>query len=1117
MQDAMTPNGTEGENSAGEPLNRRSRTLFESRLPWRTPVGAPANAAISPARTPPPMNTGGLGLGIANGKITRSHSTHSLGSSTHHLGIEQKNARYGSLTDAERDASRERLARPGTERSRLAPPTAPMDTAAEDVESAMSLAAVESIQPAVQRPSGGARRDSVQMMAGGVGVPTTPTALLLNTVRKRARGARARACSANEGAADLLVVLFMTVLGLTSALLTFAMDVAVDKLYIMRLRHFHFFRLSAVPTLSSFVWIAHGIFWGVVAIWVTARISPLAAGSGIPELKSILSGNVLYKYLSKRTLVAKVLGLTAALATGLPLGKEGPFIHASCCLCEALLSTPLFRELKMSHATRTQMLMAACSVGVGANFGAPVGGVLLAIELTSTYFLVSIYWKCFYTAVTGAVLSRMLYMAYKTKTHVLSATFSSFFDAEDVETDVAQLPAFITIGVLSGLIGALFVRANARWGAFRARRANTAFFRSKYYLALVLLVLWGVLSMPNGPLGGYMRKSQMGSLAELFSERTMRVEWGANDSARMLHLLIFFALRLSFTCVAITLPMPCGVFAPSLCAGAGLGRIIGEAMKYALPEHDTSPGGYAVLGAAAMAAGVTHTLSSAVLMFELTGGIKHALPMLVVVIVAFMVSRVFSVSIFDSILAMKKLPFLAEFRHKSSYHRPARHVLAHLVERLEDLDKMGRVVHVLRGDQSAAFSRWRGKAERAKGAGARVHKQLVLPSAVAPIVSANAPLRRACAMHCVYRTMTIADLEHLLSACTSPFLPWVEERTQLLLGAIRRAAIKQLVDARKRKYQLNERVVLSQRFAAHRACNSLHNSLTSASAAAARAPKGAKAPGAAAAARGARDAGVASSPPPAQRPPPASASSPQGATGGRIERTARSARASMKRLRTVDVRTFLRSSPKRTMMDDAAVELEPARSTLSDSIINAADSQTDLSIALEDVQSMFGGGQSAPPPVISTVDGAADAVLADGAKASDSTVELAPAPPSESAEHELPARRELGESAALRSSLTTLSESSVQVELDRSQWRAIDTPDGLQLTCTLAEYLDVPLSEEDWLGLQVEEAPFCIAASASMGQVHFYFSMLSLSCAFVTDHGKFVGMITKADISEIGL
>jgi len=51
----------------------------------------------------------------------------------------------------------------------------------------------------------------------------------------------------------------------------------------------------------------------------------------------------------------------------------------------------------------------------------------------------------------------------------------------------------------------------------------------------------------------------------------------------------------------------------------------------------------------------------------------------------------------------------------------------------------------------------------------------------------------------------------------------------------------------------------------------------------------------------------------------------------------------------------------------------------------------------------------------------------------------------------------------------------------------------------------------------VEEAPFCIAASASMGQVHFYFSMLSLSCAFITDRGKYVGMITKADLAEADL
>lgn len=607
-------------------------------------------AACSPMTSPTHSSSGIKRSSSAQSLgIKRSSSTHSLGSSTQYL-AEQKNPRYGSLTDAERGG---RLRSPPPEgtrdpRDRLAPPPKSLlsDNGADDREQdgSMSLAAVESIQPK-QRPAAnaGARSDKLPMMAGGMGVPASSNTRLLNSGRQRVRAVRARLCSPDDASARLVIV-FMTALGLASALLTFAMDVAVEKLYNLRvdtvldLRQFGTLTSHGWAALSSLAWIGHGVFWGALAIWLTARISPLAAGSGIPEIKSILSGNVLYKYLSKRTLVAKVLGLTCALASGLPLGKEGPFIHASCCLCELLLSTPLFRELKLSHATRTQMLMAACSVGVGANFGAPVGGVLLAIELTSTYFLVSIYWKCFYTAVTGAVLSRTLYMAYKTKTHVLSATFQAFFEAEDVETDVIQLPAFITIGILSGLLGALFVKVNAKWGAFRARHASSAFFKSKYYLALVLLVLWGLLTMPSGPIGSFMHKSQMGSLAELFREEELGAEWGQNERELIWHLLCFFVLRLSFTCIGITLPMPCGVFAPSLCAGAGLGRVVGEVMRSALPNHPTSAGGYAVLGAAALAAGTTHTISSAVLMFELTGGIKHALPMLVTVVVSYMVS-----------------------------------------------------------------------------------------------------------------------------------------------------------------------------------------------------------------------------------------------------------------------------------------------------------------------------------------------------------------------------------------------------------------------------------------------------------------------------------------------
>lgn len=46
------------------------------------------------------------------------------------------------------------------------------------------------------------------------------------------------------------------------------------------------------------------------------------SGSGIPEMKTILRGVHLKEYLTFRAMVSKVIGLTATLGSGLPLGKE---------------------------------------------------------------------------------------------------------------------------------------------------------------------------------------------------------------------------------------------------------------------------------------------------------------------------------------------------------------------------------------------------------------------------------------------------------------------------------------------------------------------------------------------------------------------------------------------------------------------------------------------------------------------------------------------------------------------------------------------------------------------------------------------------------------------------
>ncbi|GFV84676.1 hypothetical protein TNCV_4296581 [Trichonephila clavipes] len=60
--------------------------------------------------------------------------------------------------------------------------------------------------------------------------------------------------------------------------------------------------------------------------------APYACGSGVPEIKTILSGFIMRGYLGKWTLVIKSLGTMLAVSAGLSLGKEGPLVHIVCCL-----------------------------------------------------------------------------------------------------------------------------------------------------------------------------------------------------------------------------------------------------------------------------------------------------------------------------------------------------------------------------------------------------------------------------------------------------------------------------------------------------------------------------------------------------------------------------------------------------------------------------------------------------------------------------------------------------------------------------------------------------------------------------------------------------------------
>lgn len=77
-------------------------------------------------------------------------------------------------------------------------------------------------------------------------------------------------------------------------------------------------------------------------------------------------------------------------------------------------------------------------------------------------------------------------------------------------------------------------------------------------------------------------------------------------------------------------------------------------------------GGYAVVGAAAFSGAVTHTVSVAVIVFEMTGQITHIVPVMIAVLISNAIAALLQPSMYDSIILIKKLPYLPDLLPSSS-------------------------------------------------------------------------------------------------------------------------------------------------------------------------------------------------------------------------------------------------------------------------------------------------------------------------------------------------------------------------------------------------------------------------------------------------------------------
>ncbi|XP_035536290.1 chloride channel protein 2-like [Morone saxatilis] len=276
----------------------------------------------------------------------------------------------------------------------------------------------------------------------------------------------------------------------------------------------------------------------------------------------------------------------------------------------------------------------------------------------------------------------------------ITALFKTRFRL-DFPFDLQELPAFAVIGIASGFGGALFVYLNRLIVQFiRKQKAINKFLMKKrlLYPALVTLLV-STLTFPPG-FGQFMagKLTQKESLVTLLDNRTWAKQGIAEEFDYIGHsqawkhpqvnvfvtLVLFIVMKFWMSALATTIPVPCGAFMPVFVIGAAFGRLVGESMAAWFPDgintdgtiYPIVPGGYAVVGAAALSGAVTHTVSTAVIVFELTGQISHILPVMIAVILANAVAQSLQPSLYDSIIRIKKLPYLPElgWGHHEKYN-----------------------------------------------------------------------------------------------------------------------------------------------------------------------------------------------------------------------------------------------------------------------------------------------------------------------------------------------------------------------------------------------------------------------------------------------------------------
>jgi chloride channel protein, CIC family len=341
---------------------------------------------------------------------------------------------------------------------------------------------------------------------------------------------------------------------------------------------------------------------------------PNARGSGVPQTKAALYARE--GRITLRTVLGKFFCTSATLASGIPLGREGPSVQVG-----AGIGSVLGRVLGLRTEQVKRLIPVGAAAAIAAAFNTPLAAVLFALEEIVGDLN---------APVMGAVV-----LASATAWMVLRVSLGNhpLFKVPQYQlVHPAEFAVYAVLGVAGGLISAVFAKLllGIRERFLRFPR-HTVWFQ---------------------PLAGGLLVGVMG----WFVPQVLGVGYGfvgeaLNGNMAFKMMLLLVVLKLFAVTTSYASGNAGGIFGPALFIGAMLGGSVGTVAHHFFPHYTATPGAYALVGMGAVFAGVVRAPMTSVLMiFEMTQDYAVIVPLMIANLVSlFIASRLQHEPIYEAL------------------------------------------------------------------------------------------------------------------------------------------------------------------------------------------------------------------------------------------------------------------------------------------------------------------------------------------------------------------------------------------------------------------------------------------------------------------------------------